>query len=551
MNINFTYDPGTTLEQILVFETAGKLWSQYLQDDVTVNLQVGVTHANNLPTGVIGGALPGMSANVNYRDFKDAHEADMTSADDAIAEANLSFSSARYVHEHVTADGTGSISGLRSARNLNMTRANAKALDLGVNNSSGIDGYILMSNLAGQGVSWDYDVTAPASGKLDFFSTALHEIGHALGFVSGVDQPGWVAAVVNSTSKIDLYNASISSRSRGEYINPIDLFRYSGRSDGYADIGYGSTLGEKYFSIDGGNTALANFSSGSDTAAGGDGYQASHWKNQSNALGIMDPTLGLGERANISALDLRAFDVMGWDVNAQGANQAVNLANLRDQALQDIASRINKSVSWVTSKPDKAAERLSQVRVMEIAQMAEDSEVYDLSWLNPGGGDSYWLNWGNPNAGSGYWINWWNQGGGQGWWQTMEQLFQQRGLFSTIDLSELGELNSGSPSTDIDALTGLNRQQPVVATTSGDAVTAPPSVSREQFEGLESFAATQAIAEASSSGLTQSYGSLAALSLGRATGRELLGNGLASLGQDQLQGAAQLAPLFATGSHLG
>ena len=421
MKINFTYDPGTSLEQILVFETAAKVWESYLQDDVTVNLQVGVTHASNLPNGVIGGALPGMTTNIQYRDFRESHAHDVTSSDDAIATNNLDGGSGFWLrHEHQLGDTNARISGMDYVETVNLTTANAKALDLVPSDNMTLDGYILMSDLDGYAVEWDYDVTrnAPAdSGKLDFLSTALHEIGHALGFVSGVDQPGWVAAVVEEAHQ--LFDAARASDSRSDYVNALDLFRYSDRSGGDIDIGYGSELGEKYFSIDGGNTALANFSSGSDTTAGGDGYQSSHWKNQSNALGIVDPTLAVGERSEISALDLQAFDVIGWDINNLGANTSINLSQLRTEALQDIAERLGKSVSWVGRRPEQTATRLAEVRVTDIAQMAAQSEIYDLSWLNPSGGDSFWLNWGNPEAGQGYWLNWWNQGGGQGWWQTM------------------------------------------------------------------------------------------------------------------------------------
>lgn len=539
MQINFTYDPGTSLEQILVFETAAKVWESYLQDDVTVNLQVGVTQSSNLPDGVIGGALPGMQANTAYQAFRESHAQDVTSADDAIAADNLDFGNSFWLrHELQLGNTTAGISGMDYVDTVNLTTANAKALDLASSDSPALDGYILMSDLDGYAVEWDYDVTrnAPAdSGKLDFLSTALHEIGHALGFVSGVDQPGWVAAVVDKAE--DLFSVARSSDVRSDYVNALDLFRYSDRSNGDIDIGYGSELGEKYFSIDGGNTALANFSSGSDTGAGGDGYQASHWERQSNALGIMDPTLGLGERSQISALDLQALDVIGWDTKSQDANATLNLSQLRTEALQSIADRLGQSVSWVGSQPDKAAERLSEVRVVDIARMADQSEVYDLSWLNPSGGDSFWLNWGNPSAGQGYWLNWWNQGGGQGWWQTMEQLFQQRGLFSRFEEFPVAEL----PQEAVDAITGQPAQQPVGAMPNAGLETQTPSAPAELFS-INSVDAFGDLLDG------QGYDSLgngirrggSGFALGGESSGGLLSQGLAGLGQDQLQGQGGL-----------
>lgn len=57
-NFRFTYGPNTSLEQMVGFEIAGGIWSSYLKDDVTLNLYVETT--NLLPSGTVGGALPGL-----------------------------------------------------------------------------------------------------------------------------------------------------------------------------------------------------------------------------------------------------------------------------------------------------------------------------------------------------------------------------------------------------------------------------------------------------------------------------------------------------------
>lgn len=57
-----------------------------------------------------------------------------------------------------------------------------------------------------------------------------------------------------------------------------------------------------------------SFSTGAYT---GDGNQASHWKADEKTgvyIGIMDPTLASGVTESITAADLRALDVIGWDV---------------------------------------------------------------------------------------------------------------------------------------------------------------------------------------------------------------------------------------------
>ena len=95
-----------------------------------------------------------------------------------------------------------------------------------------------------------------------------------------------------------------------QFVTPIDLFRFSSRS-----IGAGGGIGvndwtddniDKYFSVDGGSTSVATFSVGTV-------YEASHWKNDLG-LGLMDPTAGVGELLAISNNDLRAFDVIGYNL---------------------------------------------------------------------------------------------------------------------------------------------------------------------------------------------------------------------------------------------
>jgi hypothetical protein len=56
------------------------------------------------------------------------------------------------------------------------------------------------------------------------------------------------------------------------------------------------------------------FSTGDYT---GDGRQASHWKDDaltSNWIGLMDPTLAYGVSFNVAASDVRALDLIGYDL---------------------------------------------------------------------------------------------------------------------------------------------------------------------------------------------------------------------------------------------
>ena len=84
-----------------------------------------------------------------------------------------------------------------------------------------------------------------------------------------------------------------------------DLFRYSPESAPLLDLTPG---GELYFSIDGGTTALAGVATG---VFNGDGFGPAHW---TPGHGLMDPTWSDFVAVQLRPLDLRAMDVIGWDL---------------------------------------------------------------------------------------------------------------------------------------------------------------------------------------------------------------------------------------------
>lgn len=303
---DFTYAPGTSMEQIIGFEMAGEIWSSYLKDDVAVRIYVEST--DQLPEDVVGAALPGKKQEVDYKKLWKEMAEDLRSDDDILAFNNLPGNK----DFNIIVQGQE----IGKTKEIKLTNANAKALDLLKDKDDQLDGYILVNDLTGSSsAGWDYDALRNegiSSNNLDFVSVAMHEIGHVLGFVSGIDDEGWLDVLSEATEKAAEKNEELKLKDF-KFASPLDLYRYTSDSAAVGELDL-STGGEPFFSIDGGKTRLGNFANGEYTDYGGDGYQASHWK-QDSSQGIMNPILPMGKRGDISDLDVQAMDVIGWDIN--------------------------------------------------------------------------------------------------------------------------------------------------------------------------------------------------------------------------------------------
>ena len=200
------------------------------------------------------------------------------------------------------------------------------------------------------------------------------------------------------------------------------MFRYGSATEDWLDLATGSS---SYFSLDGGQTRIANFSGG-----GPFDNQGSHWKH-GYGYGVMDPLLAIDQRRDVTDIDLQAFDSIGWDLrsdlrdgidpeevgNASGLfgfkyasllnpDRGANWGELTTQAQQRLADALGIAVgdlfdattsvetltSWVDEDSDGVDDR--------VEQMLENSNVYKWCTSNCNGG----------SGGSG--------GGSGGGWQT-------------------------------------------------------------------------------------------------------------------------------------
>lgn len=304
------------------FKIAAAYWGGILTNNVTINLGVGF---DALDPGVIGstGSTQQDYTVANWKKMVNTSKSGSTLDQSIVLPGLNSSGGASLITNGVAADGNNDtgvqafVDGTSvSSQKLYMNTSLIKAIGGTVNNPNALDGEVTFSS----NFAFDFNPTdGITANTFDFIGVAIHEIGHALGFVSGVDfldAYGYPDGPGAGQLGYDLNDTSIFSA--------LDMFRYSNDPNGLAPGGgpvLDLTVGTKsYFSIDGGKTALFGneFSTG---RFNGDGNQASHWLDAEGAnacgpqLGIMDPTFCFGQMGEITALDLAAFDAMGWNTS--------------------------------------------------------------------------------------------------------------------------------------------------------------------------------------------------------------------------------------------
>ena len=289
-SFDIVINAGSTLSAnaaaLAAFNRAAAQWESFISDPIQVTISADLAP---LAPNVLGSA-GSVIITRHYSIVRDAMVFDASDeADDAVVAALPT--SPNFI---LPDDGI-------PTTDLRMTRANMKALGL-LASDTATDATITLSST----FSFDFDNSDGVSaGAWDFETIAAHEIGHALGFQSAVDE-------LNTGNTV--------------FARPmtLDLFRFE--DGGANDPG---TLAEFTImprNLVPGATAITDdltnewrMSTGTTGAGypGADGRQASHWKADEltgELIGVLDPTIPSARIYAISAADLRALDLIGYEI---------------------------------------------------------------------------------------------------------------------------------------------------------------------------------------------------------------------------------------------
>ena len=296
LHINLIEDANTPLneDQRNGFTEAAGIWESRISSNVTVNIQVGMV---SLDANIIGQAGSQWYDDTSYASFRTAVAQKATSSTDAAFLSTLPTGSTytRLINQTNDTPGDDPYATWVNANSMiYINGGNKKALGLLSATNSALDALIQFNTA----FCFDYNRSnGIAYNQMDFVGAAAHEIGHALGFMSIVDDVDTVAGDAVLFRNL-----------------PMDFMRYSATSFalGISDVSAGPEAKFTYI-----NGVSIPMSLGTNI---GDGQQASHFYVSGN-LGIMAPTASYGQKLAVTANDLLVMDAIGWELTALGLSE--------------------------------------------------------------------------------------------------------------------------------------------------------------------------------------------------------------------------------------
>jgi hypothetical protein len=281
--LDVVINPGPNLSAnpaaLAAFNRAATTWEHLLSDPITVTVNGDIVP---MPFGAAATSAVAVGFNFDFVRNKMVTDALDEGTDDAIV-ASIP-TSADFT---ATVPPGSSLNGSMLA-----TKANLKAIGVNVDDVFGPNDATITFNT---NRPWDYDNSnGVGAAQVDFESAALHEIGHALGFSS----------IVESTSGTTITPL------------PLDLFRFQ---NGSADVDptEATFATTPRYLVQGGVPIFDDGVNEWAMSSQLDGFGAGHWKDDSltgTYLGVMNPRLPAGRIAFITNADLRALDLIGYEI---------------------------------------------------------------------------------------------------------------------------------------------------------------------------------------------------------------------------------------------
>ena len=282
---------------LAAFNRAAQQWEAVIADPITVNIDADFSA---LGPGILG-STNSVILNAGYNTIRNQMVTDAGDEPDDNVTTLLP----------TAAQFTGILpAGFAFDGNLQASKANLKALGFtGLDTAFGAsDGNIAFST----GFTFDFDNSNGVSGgAIDFESVASHEIGHLLGFFSEVDFIDFVRSQNQVSNQVEPTTLDLFRFDDDPNNDPSSLaagaesFTTEPRSLVPGNVEHFDQINNLF----GGSTEVLM----STGLTQGDGRQASHWKDNLG-LGLLDPTLAFGELGALNNNDLRAIDLIGYEI---------------------------------------------------------------------------------------------------------------------------------------------------------------------------------------------------------------------------------------------
>ncbi len=315
-------------------EIAAQTWENVAHDNATVIMDVDFTSGQ----GFIA-ATSRLEDNENYLTVRNALVADASGQESALVSTfptspALEFDYGNFIYRPDNpTDGV--------ANRINFTLAQSQALGLGDRSPGNNPDSAIVFNTD---FPFDNDPTDGLNpGAIDVVYVMIHELGHAMGFVSGTDGGGF-------PSTWDLYRVGAPGTSQDP--SSLSDFPTVLRQMDQGDNAALDTVGQ--FPA----VSAPSFRLSTGTSGSGDGRQASHWKDNSllglsTVIGVMDPTFDgstIDTLDPLTSADLLAFSLFGWDIDIPGNTPPSDFALLSPtNNATGIDSETDLTFTWESS----------------------------------------------------------------------------------------------------------------------------------------------------------------------------------------------------------